>query len=235
MAKASIHSWQAEVLVCYPRTTGCYSRISRLASIGIEEVCIAGGMDLGQGVRALGRGHSATVFAAVFRGQRVAVKSRRSDSRRDSLEGEAKLLEEASRAGAAPRVYYWDRDFIVMEYLPGPSLADVIRMYGGPPLWALVEALRAAVALDVSNVLHHEIHRPWKNVFYTVSSNPMAVVIDYDSASRGCGNLAKITSALVHLGVIEVDEGLRSRLRRYKKNCGLESIYSVAERILGLL
>ncbi len=183
----------------------------------------------------MGKGHSSTVFAAVYRGVYVAVKSRRPGGRRDSLAGEARLLSIASRAGVAPRVYSWSRDFIVMDYLPGPSLAEVLEDAGRLPAWAVLGMLEAAAALDLAGILHHELHRPWWNVFYTPTPSPRAVVVDFDSASRGCGNLAKIASALVHLGLLSMEAGLRRVLSWYKKECSVEGVRAALVGIHGLL
>ncbi|MEB3773333.1 MAG: hypothetical protein GSR86_00200 [Desulfurococcales archaeon] len=233
MDKAGIWSREAAVLACYPDPRGCHDRLSTLESLGVERVCLNGPLEVVPGVGALGKGHSSIVFAAILRGSIVAVKSRRMDGRRPSLVGEARLLGEAGAAGVAPRLVAWSRDLIVMEYLAGPSLGEVLG--AGSSVWALAEAVEAARILDMAGILHHELHRPWRNIYYTPTPSPKALVIDYESASRGCGNLAKIASALAHLGVIRVEGGVRRLLRLYKKNCVYDTILDVAGALLGVL
>ncbi len=235
MDKASIYSQEASLLACYPDPRGCYSRLQELAGMGVEQVCTRGHVALPGGVGALGKGHSSTVFAAVYRGVYTAVKSRRPQGRRFSLAGEARLLSIASRAGVAPRVYAWSHDFIVMEYLPGPSLADLLDNTRSLPGWAVRGLLEAAATLDLAGVLHHELHRPWWNIFYTPTPSPRAVVVDFDSASIGCGNLAKAASALVHLGLLSVEPGLRRVLAWYKKECSVEGVGIALSSIYDLL
>jgi putative serine/threonine protein kinase len=213
--------------ICYPRPS-CPRDPGWLAGHGVIAVCnIAGGTPLLGGLRVVGKGHAGVVLAALHSEGYVAVKVLRLDSKRESLEWEARLQLEASRAGAAPRVLAWSEWFVVSELVEGPSLGELAAR-GEPPEWAVVEALRAARALDAAGVLHHEIHRPWRNVLYTTSK---ALIVDYESASRGCGNVPKILAGLAsrHRILRGLLGELRGMLRDYKERECPQGVYREIE------
>ncbi|MDM7274799.1 MAG: hypothetical protein P3X22_001555 [Thermoprotei archaeon] len=184
----------------------------------------------GTGLKVLGKGHAAVVVAALLEELVVAVKARRIDSKRDSLLWEARALAEASRAGVAPRPLYWDDDLIVMDLVVGPRLGDLLGG-GETPTWALLEALKAARTLDVIGIEHLELSRPWRSVVFTGGyEKAKALIIDYESSRRGCGNVLRILGGL--LPAIGVDmTGMRESLTEYKRNCD-RSAYNIVEREL---
>jgi len=216
--------------LCYPRGP-CGLRLEEARRAGVEGFCYTGNA-LNPVI--LGKGHSSTVLLGVLRGGLVAVKVRRLDSKRDSLAGEGLLLEEASRHGAAPKPYYYSRDLIVMDYIPGPSLRDL----RGTPYWpwSVLEALEAARALDAAGILHYELRRPWRHVLFTGSMK--AVVIDFESAGRGCGSVSKLLGGLAPLlGGVDVVVRLRGLLRVYNRECSrdyYEEIVGFVRELLGL-
>ncbi|MGC9210242.1 MAG: hypothetical protein ACP5FT_03135 [Acidilobus sp.] len=184
-------------------------------------------------VRILGKGHaSVVVAAALVGGGIVAVKIRRTDSKRQSLEMEAHMLEEASRAGASPRPIYYARDFIVMEFVGVESLERLLSYAPANVIVDLViQVLRAARALDAVEVLHQELNRPLRNVFFPGWPNSLiARIIDLESASRGCGNVNKVVGFLVSRGLINKDRHVMELLRSYKSSGCQRSLYNDIEK-----
>ncbi len=198
MDARDLDSKEALEAVCYPRVVeSCYKRLYRLQSVGLEKVCVKGPVKIASGIGVLGKGHASIVSA--FQSTRwgiVAVKSKRIDSRRRTMVKEALRIKEASRAGVAPRVYYYDDDLIVMEYIEGPTLEELMQIQGGLTEWIIFSTLKSARILDIMGILHLEIHRPWKNIMYNASQASHAYIIDYDSTSRDCGNVVKVLSGL---------------------------------------
>ena len=216
--------------LCYPRGP-CGLRLEEARRAGVGGFCYTGNA-LNPVI--LGKGHSSTVLLGVRRGGLVAVKVRRVDSKRESLIGEGRLLEEASRHGAAPKPYYYSRDLIVMEYIPGPHLGGL----RGTPYWpqGVLEALEAARSLDAAGILHYELRRPWRHILFTSSSR--AVVIDFESAGRGCGSVSKLLGGLAPLlGGVVAATRLRGLLRMYNRECTrdyYEEIVGFVRKLLGL-
>ncbi len=155
-------------------------------------------------------------MSGIARGVVAAVKVRRLDSRRDTLENEAHRLYEAARHGASPRPLAWNRDVIVMELVEGPVFAEALK---DERVKAIAGALRAARALDSASILHHEIHRPWRNVVFTSYNLSMALIVDLDSAGEGCGNAARLIGGLLpRFPELRCNE-IQGLLREYKKEC----------------
>ncbi len=213
--------------LCYPPgLPGCDRVQASLEAAGVSAVC---GL--------AGKGHASVVAVAVTGYGVKAVKVRRLDSRRDSLAGEGSALAEASRSGATPRVYYYDDNVIVMDYVEGPTLGELAeRRALGPG--EVAEALDAARALDAAGILHLELHRPWGNVIYTFTGR--AYIVDLDSHSRGCGNVARLVSGLARLSprlLREVSRGpLRALLRSYTREGCPGSLYAeIKKAVLGVV
>ena len=247
VARWPLSSPQAASVLCYPpRQEGCDPErvASQVEGAGVCCLLDLGGVELslnGVRVRVLGKGHSSVVAAGLLEnGDVVAVKVRRTDSKRASLEDEGRLLEEAARAGASPRPIYYSRDVIVMQYVGDASLERLLEGASARAIAiAVLEALRAARALDLALVLHEELHRPLRNVFYPRwPESPRALVIDLESASRGCGNVNKIVSFLLARGLVGGGEGLRALLREYREGKCPRDLYLEVEvavrRSLGL-
>jgi len=210
--------------LCYPEPHRaprglCGLRAEALRSAGVAGLCQAPrGPRLPGGLRVLGKGHAGVVALAYTRWGPAAVKVLRLDSRRASLEREAALQAAAARAGAAPEPLAWGGWFIVSRYIPGPTLGS---LGSPPPGWAVVAAVEAARALDAAGVEHYELHRPWRSVLYTSTrGGPVAVVVDYESAGRGCGSLVRLVAGLAArvpgLRAAAVGGRLRPLLREYK-------------------
>ena len=170
-------------------------------------------------LRVLGKGHASVVLAVYSDSWGLAAaKVLRSDSKRSSLEGEASLLEEASRHGASPRVYYWSPRVIVMQLVRGPALGEALSSYACE--WRIIqESLRAAYALDTAGILHLELSRAHSHIMFT--GDPCisrALVIDLESAVRGdCGSVVKLAGYFARL-LGPPPEALRRLLRLYSRS-----------------
>jgi putative serine/threonine protein kinase len=218
MDKLSILEPKAVYLVCFPKPfKNCLKRISLLKSIGVDYLCDYGRIELWtpQGmIRVLGKGHAGVVVAARYKGSLVAVKIRRTDSKRASLADEGVFQSISARAGVAPKVFFYSHDFIVSELIEGPLLLDIIKR-GKLNLKYIIEAIEAVTFLDKLNILHQEISRPLKNIIFTPTK---AVIVDFESAKRGCGNLSKFLSWLFNY--LNIDYKVLSKeLKDYKLNC----------------
>jgi putative serine/threonine protein kinase len=239
--EVSLQSPEAQLALCYPKPTrGCYSRVQALEGIGVLKLCSTGPTTLpGLNFRVLGKGHASVVVAGVAKGNHVvAVKSRRTDGKRGSLVGEGLTMVEASRVGVAPKPLYYDDDLIVMEAIAGPSLGDMIAVHGVRE-WIIVEALRAARALDTIGVLHLELSRPWRNILYTgPHEGSKAMIVDYESSGRGCGNVVNLVGGLAKLPELRTLaslEKLRQRAREYKERCTRDLYEDMEEMVVNLI
>ncbi|WP_238026063.1 MULTISPECIES: serine/threonine protein kinase [Metallosphaera] len=165
-----------------------------LVSSGITRAYSFGGTTLGR-YRVLGKGKTGVV---VLTEDGLALKIRRTDSPKESLELEARLQMRAEKS--APRVVKFGRNFILMEYVRGRHL-DYVESRD-----VMVDLLMRAWYLERVNLEHRELVHPWKNVIVTESRT---YILDYDSVSvkERAFNVNKILNAF----------GLHELARAYKK------------------
>ena len=152
-----------------------------------------------EGVPVLGKGFSSIVAAVVdLNGRIMALKIRRLDSRRDSLDKEAHILVKASKHRLAPHVYWWNSDFIAMEYIQGPLLesAPSLGLIDREVSVILSRILGKAYVLDAIGIDHGELSRPHRHV---ILAGLEPFFLDFESASetRRPHNLSSIVSALL--------------------------------------
>ena len=242
-------------ILCYPSHESfreeCQKRIETLEKIGVEKIYHYG-ESLVKNFRVVGKGHAAVVVLARHRiyGD-VALKIRRFDSKRDSLEKEGELLRKAEVSGYTPRVFEYSRDFIVREYVNGSRLIDFLRKNIGR-----VDFIRrvtrsliySSYILDNLMIEIQEIYRPDKQVIVRNNDPDKIVYIDLESArlNNYSSNLTKILGYMLHreiegigiLDLLNIDSSkrvvLRELARSYKRDLlRREKIVEEILRILG--
>ncbi|GAB6147907.1 hypothetical protein [Stetteria hydrogenophila] len=223
---------RAVLALSYPHASkqGLERLVHELEARGVRRVCFAGRVLLPGGVRVLGKGHSSVVTAVELDGGEVAaLKVLRADSRRESLWGECVNLRRASLHGATPRPRACGGDFIVMDLVWGKSLLDLVEE-GAVTARHVREALEAAYALDSAGILHKELHRPWRNIYYPQGSRK-ALIIDLESSTRGCGNLARLAQAVYVRLVGRPTSALIQLLRAYKESCSYRYYVEIVKEV----
>ncbi len=89
------------------------SRIKELQKLKINSVCFEGASLIGK-LHVLGKGYVGIVILAKQNQKKIAVKIRRTDSQRDGMVNEARLLELANKAKAGPKVIKSSKNFLVL-------------------------------------------------------------------------------------------------------------------------
>lgn len=245
---------EARSAICYPPmyATYCSELIEKLRRAGITGLISYGDTLIG-GVKVLGRGHAAVVVAALHQDLGlVAVKIRRFDSKRHSLEDEAKFLRLCEETRCVPRVYAWDRDFVIRELIPGPTLRKVLEEGGRDEVRrALTSLLVCAHRLDLLGVEVTEISLPLTQVVYRGGDTGRPVIVDLESA-RLTPSATNVTSVLGFvigrsfrgtpirslMGIEKYVNTLRELARSYKR-CGASrscrtAIFSKITAVLSL-
>ena len=184
----------------------------------------------------MGKGHAAVVVLAVMGSRIVALKVRRMDSKRYSLEDECRLLERASRIGIAPQVYACTRNVIAREFVDGPTLREYLRecMKRGDRdavKRVIIELLRASWMLDKVGIDLEEIANPLDQVVVECGDPCRPRFIDFESGKlrSAPNNFCKVLGFVVGrsvegvkisdlLGVSTCVEELRALARRYKES-----------------
>ena len=216
-------------LLTYPRQEPerSYRIASQLAQHGVVGVC-----HIPQGrqppmlprTRILGLGRESLVLLVQTNMGPLVLKVRRTDSPRSSLEREATFHIQASKAGAAPRIHAYGKDYILMDPVPGMPLDQLQDI----PHHIVVNILETARALDAAGILHRELSRPWLHII--VKEMRKTLIIDYGDATTGCGSLTKVIPPLARRGMISIPP--RDLLNRYKKECSRNIFEKIIEHAL---
>jgi putative serine/threonine protein kinase len=170
--------------ICWPRydENVARQRLGQLEELGIESISL-GGRHIIQGYPLLGKGHAGVVLKALKGGEEVALKIRRTDSDRESMQREAEMLTLANKVGVGPRILGFSEDFIAMEKITGPYLGEWMNDFRGE-LEELRYVIRALLEksrkLDHAGVDHGELTRV-KRHFIVADEGPR--ILDFESAS----------------------------------------------------
>jgi len=218
----------------------CKERIRELKDLGVTGVINYGPVSIGK-FKVLGKGHAAIVSLAAHKSMGVvALKIRRSDSKRDSLENEAFILKILSETGYVPKLFLYSKNFIVREFIEGLLLKDFLEKYrdNHQMIRDLAENLvRSAWKIDSFNVDIEEISRPDKQIIIKNNDLLKIYYIDLESAKTNDhpANLNRIISFLISNKLmreaLNIDENivniLLSYLRDYRRGD-----HVIRERIL---
>ena len=219
-------------LLAYPNPSeeSVESRIRQLKSLGIEGLEFEGPLRMGK-LSVLGKGVVGLVFRGISDNRRVAVKIRRTDSRRRSMIHEAAMMRAANKAGIGPECLGSSEDVLEMQFLEGQRLPLWIASLKGRGRKARVKAtvksmLEQCVRLDAYGLDHGELSRAHKNVLVSKGDHPW--ILDYESASlmRRVNNFTSLAQYILLsgrfsrkviriLGSVDRDE-LVKYLRLYK-------------------
>ncbi len=159
-------------------------RLSQLNENCVEAVALGGPHGV-LGYPILGKGHVGVVIRATYEGREVAMKCRRTDSDRATMDNEARLLMKANEAGVGPELYAHSKDFIIMEKLEGPYFGDWVseNIEKREEIRKNVSAIIGiARKLDAARIDHGELTKIRRHYIVT-EDGPR--VIDFESASLG--------------------------------------------------
>ncbi len=227
-------------LLCfpYPNEDCVRIRTEKLVDVGVLTLLSEGKENM-RGLRVLGKGHASVVIKAILKPSlTVAIKVRRTDSKRDSLKLECEVMKAAYPV--APRVYHCEDDFIIMEYVDGVPIGEVmdkVIMEGCDEALPMVfKVLGAARYLDLMGVEHKELSLLREHVLIT--GNGRVKVIDYESASPSeapC-NVCRVCSWFIYRSAFgrvccrnleRLETELRKVLRKYKARATNEAFKTV--------
>lgn len=241
-------------ILCFPYQSSicCSERIIELNSLGVDKLYSFGKTLLDRDIYVIGKGHSSIVVLAHHNVHGfIALKIRRMDSKRFSMEYEANVLKRVVSTGFAPKLYGYSQNFLAREYIDGCILASLIstyREYKNIIINALKNLLKAALTVDLAGVDIVEISNPLKHVVYLCCNLGKPFFIDFESAkiTPRSLNFTKIVSFIIRCSrlsiareVLNIDryklEKIISLSREYKTTIDMNRRISIAEEIMNLL
>jgi putative serine/threonine protein kinase len=177
-------------------------RIIEMESLGITSI-ILGGKTIVNGAHIAGKGCVGIVVKAKSRGEVCALKIRRTDANRETMDNEVHLHKMANSACVGPSLEEHTKNLIVMEFVAGQSIIDwvVSNNVTESKMWTLAVAiLEQCFSLDVAGLDHGELSRLTRHVI--VSDRPY--IIDFESASttRKTCNVTAAAQSLLLYGIV---------------------------------
>lgn len=156
----------------------------------------------------LGKGFAGMVVRVRSMHGEAALKIRRADSRRDTMDAEAVLLRHANALGVGPRLLSYTRNCILMEYVDGISIRKWLAVAPGPDRVGPIirRLLTDCFMLDMGGLDHGELVDISDHVMIT----DRPVIIDFESGSL-TRRVANVTSTAQTLFVAR---GMSELVRR---------------------
>jgi putative serine/threonine protein kinase len=231
-------------LITYPHfSEAAYSqRLDELRSLGVSSLILGSGNSTINGFSICGKGCVGLVFRARTADGIIALKIRRTDADRSSMEDESRLHQVANSAGVGPRYLGHTRNLIAMEFVGGSSIIDWI----GTTTRARFQTVARSVLdqcylLDKAGLDHGELSRLGRHVIVSHQGSPC--IVDFESAStiRKTVNVSSAVQSLFLYGAVaghvkkirpQVDsEKTIAAIRNYKKLRSRERFDKVVETL----
>ncbi len=168
--------------------------LDELEEMGVSGLIFKGPHQI-DGIPILGKGHVGIVLAAYIKKNSVAVKIKRTDADRESLEFEGEYLKIANGVSVGPQLINVSQNILVMELIEGVYLIDWVQDLESSDedllKTVLVELFNKARRLDTIGLDHGELSRASRHI---IISQDCATIIDFESASlsRRCSNVTSL-------------------------------------------
>lgn len=198
-------------IICYPSfDIGEYLiRLDEIQSLGVRSVVLGGRSVLGK-IAIAGKGCVSLVLKAKSRDHDIcALKVRRLDANRISMEREVELHKIANTAGVGPEIFENSKNIIIMEFIDGLSVIDWIRQQGNVSdrrkvLKIIIEILEQCYLLDRAHLDHGQLSHLDHHVI--VSGSNDVTLIDFESSStdRRTANVTSAAQSLLLSGSIAI-------------------------------
>ena len=185
-------------IACYPQpySIECTERLRDLRELGITEFYYYGETLIGR-FRVLGKGHAGIVVLCSNDNRIGVCKILRVDSKKHSLENEARILRKLDHLGVSPILYSFSNTVVFVEYIKGIKLSQYLDCADRGSLIKMISKLvESTFLLDKIGVSHGELSRPAKHVLITRGDIPRIVDFEYASLSRKPRNQTQVFSAL---------------------------------------
>lgn len=220
-------------VVCYPtyKKEDFKRRLKELEKLNIETIEFTGQKQV-YGLSVLGKGCVGIVVVAYDKDRKLALKIRRVNANRSTMQREAQMLKKANKINVGPRFLEITRNFLLMEYVEGkllPEWIETLLKKGGRKRLrgVLRSVLEQAWRLDEAGLDHGELSHAPKHIIVKPDDVPCIVDFEAASVSRRVSNVTSLCQYLFigspvakliqkNLGDIDKDS-LVDALRAYKE------------------
>ena len=244
MPKVSINKLTKEpyaTIICYPTTPEAEltRRLRQLRELGITALEFTGPKQI-RGLNVQGKGCVGIVTIAYRKGEKVALKIRRTDADRKTMLREARLLKRANQTNIGPILLDASKNFLIMQFIDGELLPQWLQKAKSKTQTGKVfrNMLEQCWKLDMAGLDHGELSHAPKHIIIDKKNNP--VLIDFETASLN-RRPSNVTSICQYLFISKArpehtyrlnqtgEETLIRSLRNYKKNKTQENYVKILE------
>jgi putative serine/threonine protein kinase len=171
-------------ILTYPRISlrEAKPRIGQLRELGVDELVFEGHTKIGR-LGILGLGTVGIVVKARAGDRLCALKIRRTDANRPSMEEEVRIASLANRIGVGPEVYAHTKDMVLMKLLESQEIADWLKGLHGKgrrdeAREMLHSLLNQCRKLDIMGIDHGQLSNLRK---HAVIAEGKPWIIDFES------------------------------------------------------
>ncbi len=234
-------------ILCYPKVSDAelQNRLRELQNHGVKAVEFDGNANAFN-VPVLGKGFVGIVIIAHLNEQRAALKIRRIDADRSSLQHEAEMLAKANSIMVGPKLTGASKNFLLMQLIDGDLLPVWLETHKEkePLRKVLTDILAQCWRLDTVGLDHGELSKAPKHLIIDKAQQPWIVDFETSSDNRKPANITAVCQYLfmgggaVAKAVAEAlgersREGIILALRRYKNYRTRENFEGVLYACLG--
>jgi putative serine/threonine protein kinase len=236
-----IESSRLVPIISYPHFTaaGYAERICEMKSLHVDSIML-GGRTLLSGTPVAGKGCVGLVVKARIGGKVCALKIRRIDADRKSMDEEARLHKAANAAGAGPQLKGHTKNLLAMEFADGHSIFEWANNVSKEEARSMTRSiLEQCHALDLAGLDHGELSRLDRHVIMST----IPCIIDFESAStarKTCNVTSAAQSIFLYSSVADRikkilgapnRERVISALRAYKQEQTAPRFHAVLESL----
>jgi putative serine/threonine protein kinase len=189
-------------LIVYPQYSDSEyrDRISEMQSLGITSVILEGKTTI-NGCHIVGKGSVGIVLKAKVGNTVFALKIKRTDAGRNTMEEEALFHKIANNVGVGPHLEEQTKNLIAMEYVKGQNIGEWIYNASKREIHSIGRnILEQCFRLDTVGLDHGELSRLTKHV--VISDRPYLVDFESASTTRKTCNVTAASQAIFLYGII---------------------------------
>ncbi len=189
-------------VLCYPKydPKELRRRLNELEELKIEAIEFTGDKRVAK-TPVLGKGYVGIVVAAHTHTGKVALKIRRVDADRVSMQHEGRMLKRANAVDVGPKLLDVTKNFLVMEFVEGRLLPGWIRELEGNEMNAKICGVLQAIleqcwTLDAAGLDHGQLSRAPKHIMVDKKDKPRIVDFETASINRKASNVTAVCQYL---------------------------------------
>lgn len=186
-------------VICYPRVSPdeLFDRISEMKDQGITSVDFTG-KNSAFSLPILGKGYVGVVIKAKINRKILALKIRRVDADRISLQHEAQMLLKANSVQVGPKFYSFSKNCLLMELIDGELLPFWLNSFSKKNILQNIfkDLLHQCRRLDRLGLDHGELSKAPKHIIINKKTKPIILDFETSSISRKVSNVTSICQFL---------------------------------------